>query len=78
MATIVQKILGFLIHFGPLKGNKTVLGAVLNLVSVLVPPQYQAIVEMISQVLLAQGLVSKAVDVTGVLPARKRVAFPVD
>lgn len=75
---MLQRILGLLLHLGPLQGYKTIIGAVLNLVSLLLPAQYAPILDEVSKFLMLLGLTSKTADKSGIVPARSKVAFPVE
>ena len=74
---MIEKILSLLIHLGPLKGWKTVIGAVLSQLLLLgvIPAPWLPVVQFLAAWLTTQGVVSKAADKTGALPAKREIAW---
>jgi len=77
---MLGRIISFLIHLGPLKGWKVLLGAVLSqlILAGVIPPPWVPIAEFVAAWLTGHGILSKAADKSGAIPARRKAAWEVN
>lgn len=64
-------ILKMVVHLGPFKGWKTLIGALLMGASKVVPPPYQPILWVLGEVAVAWGGTSIVAEKTGILPSNQ-------
>jgi hypothetical protein len=57
MSKLLNKVLGLL----PFDGYKTFLGYALQQAAIVAPPQYQAAIQIVGQILMGLGLVHKGI-----------------